>query len=189
MSIVDDLTHAVRQDQMANSLFEDVLAQFLGINRTDARCIDLIAQHGRLTAGQLAERSGLTSGAVTVMIDRLERAGYVARQRDPGDRRKVWVELTAYAHAIGKSIYGQFGDVGRVLSAEFSADELEAVARYLRMSAGLNTARAKLLEKHMPRVEAGKSERMEGASAFEREAQGLITDLEVLQKNRQSFRP
>lgn len=187
MSIADELKHAVRQDQVANSRFEDVLARFLGINRTDSRCIDLIAQHGRLTAGQLADRSGLTSGAVTVMIDRLERAGYVARHRDASDRRKVWVELTGHALAIGKSIYGQFEDIGDVLSSEFSPDELEAVARYLLMNAKLNTARAKLLEKHVPEAGMGREGRMSGASAFERDVRGLITELQATQSTGKIF--
>lgn len=189
MSIADDLKHAVRQDQMANSRFEDVLARFLGINRTDSRCIDLIAQHGRLTAGQLAAYSGLTSGAVTVLIDRLERAGYVVRQRDADDRRKVWVELTGHASAIGKCIYGQFGDIGEVLAAGFSSEQLEAVARYLLMSASLNTTRAKLLEKHVPEAGAGQGERMNGASAFEREVRALKTKLQATQRAGEALDP
>src|SRR5690242_15465290 len=80
---------AVRANQSATDMFDEAVAQFLGINRTDGRCLDVIDRRGRVSAGQLANESGLTTGAVTVVIDRLERAGYVRRIRDELDRRKV----------------------------------------------------------------------------------------------------
>lgn len=71
------------------------IAEKLGLSATDHKCLDLaIRGGGPLTAGRIAELSGLSTGAVTGVIDRLERAGYVRRVRDPHDRRKVLVELT-----------------------------------------------------------------------------------------------
>ncbi|MGI8505512.1 MAG: MarR family transcriptional regulator [Solirubrobacteraceae bacterium] len=59
------------------------------MNRTDGKFLDLLDQHGRMSAGQLSQESGLTTGAVTAAIDRLERAGHGQRCADPGDRRRV----------------------------------------------------------------------------------------------------
>jgi DNA-binding MarR family transcriptional regulator len=63
----------------------------LGINSTDLECLDLIILRGPITAGGLADATGLTTGAITGVIDRLERAGFARCERDPGDRRKVLV--------------------------------------------------------------------------------------------------
>ncbi|GGL46315.1 MarR family winged helix-turn-helix transcriptional regulator [Nocardia jinanensis] len=60
----------------------------IGVNPTDLQCIQLL-QGGPLTAGELARRTGLTTAAVTTMVDRLERAGFVIRTRDTADRRRV----------------------------------------------------------------------------------------------------
>src|SRR5438309_10315862 len=70
------------------------LAEQLGLSATDHKCLELAMRaEGPLTAGRLAELSGLSTGAVTGVIDRLERAGYVSRARDPNDRRKVLVQV------------------------------------------------------------------------------------------------
>lgn len=68
---------------------EAALAEHLGLNVTDLRCLEHVVDEPGLTAGRLADLSGLTSGAVTGVLDRLEAAGYVERQPDPGDRRSV----------------------------------------------------------------------------------------------------
>ena len=77
----------------AASDFDERLAKKLKLSRTDMRCLDLIGRHGPMTAGRLAEESGLTTGAVTFILDRLEEAGMVTRRRDTEDRRRVWVEI------------------------------------------------------------------------------------------------
>ncbi|MGH3128797.1 MAG: MarR family transcriptional regulator [Gaiellaceae bacterium] len=64
------------------------------MNRTDLRCLNIIENNGAMTAGRLAELSGLTTAAVTSVLDRLERAGYARRVRDQPDRRQVMVEVT-----------------------------------------------------------------------------------------------
>ena len=76
-------------------LFHQAVAERLGLNATDHKCADLLSFTGPLTAGELAERTGLTTGAITGVVDRLERAGYVRRERDPGDRRRVIIRPDA----------------------------------------------------------------------------------------------
>ena len=70
------------------------MASRLGVGMTDLECLDAVARGSNVTAGALAEKTGLTTGAITGAIDRLERAGLVKRQRDDSDRRKVIVAGT-----------------------------------------------------------------------------------------------
>jgi len=75
-------------------MFHQNVADALGLHITDHKCLDLIRQYGAMPAGRLAELTGLTTGAVTGIIDRLEKAGYVRRANDPKDRRRTIVEPT-----------------------------------------------------------------------------------------------
>jgi len=63
------------------------------------RCLDILGRRGPMTAGQLSDESGLSTGAVTFLLDRLELAGMVKRRRDTDDRRRVWVELVPAARS------------------------------------------------------------------------------------------
>src|SRR5262245_28404469 len=75
--------------------YEDALAEKLGLNVTDLRALELVIGSPGLTAGGLAEESGLTTGAITGVVDRLERAGYLERRPDPADRRSVTLHPVA----------------------------------------------------------------------------------------------
>lgn len=77
----------------ATVLFHSAIADRLGISVTDLKCYSILRQAGPITAGELGERVGLTTGAITGVIDRLEQAGLVRRVRDPHDRRRVVLEL------------------------------------------------------------------------------------------------
>jgi DNA-binding MarR family transcriptional regulator len=85
---------AIRQ-AVRSTAFDEALAALLSLNPTDLRCLELAIEIPGLTAGRLAELSGLTSGAVTGVLDRLEKAGYVVRKPDPSDRRSVTIEPVA----------------------------------------------------------------------------------------------
>jgi DNA-binding MarR family transcriptional regulator len=135
----------VRMDQNRTYEFDDAATELLGINRTDLRCMDILGMRAPLTAGQLAEGTGLSTGAVTAVIDRMESAGWVRRLRDPTDRRRVLVEPTEKAFRESAAIWGPVGeDFGRLL-ARYSADELRLILDYLRRGAGLDA-------KHLARV-------------------------------------
>jgi DNA-binding MarR family transcriptional regulator len=87
------LDEAVRKVGAQSVLISDLVATRVGLNSTDLECLDLLFLAGGITAGRLAEHTGLTTGATTAVIDRLERAGFVRRRRDPEDRRRVFVEV------------------------------------------------------------------------------------------------
>ncbi|MBC8160149.1 MAG: MarR family transcriptional regulator [Roseiflexaceae bacterium] len=77
----------------ATVLFHAAIADRLGVSVTDVKCFSILRQTGAITAGELGERVGLTTGAITGVIDRLEQAGLVQRTRDANDRRRVVLEL------------------------------------------------------------------------------------------------
>src|SRR6185369_8890557 len=103
---LDALNREVRGWQADQELFDSVVMERAGLNRTDWRCLDILGTRGPMTAGQLAEAVRLTSGAVTGVLDRLEAAGLVRRIRDTKDRRKVIVEVTAELDRLGAPVYG-----------------------------------------------------------------------------------
>ena len=82
--LLAEVARELRGYQSALDAFDEAVAERLGINRTDLRCLDLLSQHKRLTAGALARASGLTTGAVTFVLDRLERRGLVRRAARSG---------------------------------------------------------------------------------------------------------
>jgi DNA-binding MarR family transcriptional regulator len=140
--VIRDLSVEVRRYQNAQDAFDDAAAERLGINRTDQRCMDILDLNGQMTAGQLAAESGLSTGAVTTLLDRMERAGYVQRVRDTVDRRRVLVELTDEARKRAWEIWGpiaaeadegwgRFSDEQLVFLRDFLVGSQEFLARHL----------------------------------------------------------
>jgi DNA-binding MarR family transcriptional regulator len=117
--------------QAADSL-DEAVATLYGLNRTDLRCLGILYRRGRVTAGELAEESGLTPGAITTALDRMERGGYANRVADPEDRRRVLVLSTVAAREVGARIYGEVEVASQRILDRCSADELTAIRDYLR---------------------------------------------------------
>ena len=118
----------------AASEFNEDLAKKLKLSRTDMRCLELIARLGPLTAGRLAEESGLTTGAVTFILDRLEEAGMVTRRRDTEDRRRVWVEMVPSAQERLQCLQQPVAEEMRQVAQRFKADELAIVRDFMRQA-------------------------------------------------------
>jgi DNA-binding MarR family transcriptional regulator len=133
--LMDEVGLAFRQDQNRGQAFDELAAQRLGINLTDLRCIDIIEQHGGLTAGELASAAHLTTGAVTAVLDRLERAGYARRVRDETDRRRVRVELTEKAGEAAREVYGPLGAGFHAVLDRYTVEELRMVLDLLHRAA------------------------------------------------------
>src|ERR1044072_5301050 len=92
--LIQELIREFRVSGNQDAAFDNLAADRLGLNQTDLHCINVIENNGGVTAGELAKESGLTTGAVTGVIDRLEKAGYGRRVPDPADRRRVKGEVT-----------------------------------------------------------------------------------------------
>lgn len=123
-ALVREVQAALRGVHNAVDTLSQTIADQLGLNRTDFRCLQMLGQFGPMTAGQLAESSGLTTGAVTTVIDRLERDGFARRVRDETDRRRVYVELTPEAGQRMGAIYRDLVIDSAASMAHYSEAEL-----------------------------------------------------------------
>jgi DNA-binding MarR family transcriptional regulator len=144
--VIERFANLGRQLSQATVLFHEQIAEHVGLSATDHKCLDLAVQAERpLTAGQIAELSGLSTGAVTGVIDRLERAGFVRRVRDPHDRRKVLVEVSRGSLArYGNAYDGLWAALDKSLTG-YTENELDAIERFVRdMVAALHSEAAKL---------------------------------------------
>ena len=132
--LIDELVREFRTSGNQDDAFDNVAAQRLGVNETDLRCLNIVENAGGITAGKLAALAGLTTGAVTGVIDRLEHRGFARRVQDPEDRRRVRIEVTQAFYARADKIWGPVrADWGRAL-AKFSNEELELITEFLRAS-------------------------------------------------------
>jgi DNA-binding MarR family transcriptional regulator len=148
--IRDQLVGQIRDDLrrygQAQDAFDEAVANRLGVNRTDLRCLDILERLEPMTAGDLARESGLTTGAVTAVLDRLERGGFARRVRDTEDRRRVLVEVVPAALVPLGAISGPLAEeVGRSL-AECTDNELVFLRDFMRRGQAFlteHTARVK----------------------------------------------
>jgi DNA-binding MarR family transcriptional regulator len=144
--LIGELISEFREVGNQDSAFDNLAAERLGLNRTDLHAINIIENSGGLSAGELAAQAGLTTGAVTGVIDRLEGAGYARRVPDPADRRRVKLEATPRFYARADKIWGPMAaDWGSSLAGRFTAEELERVIEFLR-------ATNELSRKHLERL-------------------------------------
>jgi DNA-binding MarR family transcriptional regulator len=133
---MDEIGVLARRSQQATDLFDEAVCETLGVNRTDLGVLDVLERIGPLPAGKLAEECGLSPGAMTAAIDRLERAGHVRRVRDAGDRRRVMVEITPESRERAWAIYGPLQRAyDRALSG-FTLAELDVIREYRRRAIG-----------------------------------------------------
>jgi DNA-binding MarR family transcriptional regulator len=113
-------------------MLSHAIASRLGISPADLETMDILSTSGPLTAGRLAELTGLTTGAITGVVDRLERAGFVRRERDANDRRRVIVHLVPdRARKIGR-LYQPLAQAMAELYARYTDEELVLMVDYIR---------------------------------------------------------
>jgi DNA-binding MarR family transcriptional regulator len=139
----------LRRNQVLTQMLDEAAAAFLGINGTDSRAIDLIDQAGRITAGDLARELRLSTGAVTAIVDRLERAGYARRVDDPDDRRRVLIEVTPIVDKLAAQIYGSPADAVSFADG-FSDEELDVLYRFQQLTTHWLEERLERVEKLKP---------------------------------------
>jgi DNA-binding MarR family transcriptional regulator len=108
-----------RELSTAVVLFHEAVASRLGLNATEWRCLGVLDQHGPTTAGRLAKLSGFTTGAITGIVDRLEKAGYVRREPNPRDRRSIIIRPLHFRE-LKEQVAPIFASLGRAMAAAVS---------------------------------------------------------------------
>ena len=122
--LLADLDVAFRTGSAQSVIFSQAAADRLGIASSDMECFDLLSLHGPMTAGRLAELTGLTTGAITGVVDRLERGGYARRERDQNDRRRVIVHPVLERQAEAMPVFEPLATGTRVVLDRYSDAEL-----------------------------------------------------------------
>jgi DNA-binding MarR family transcriptional regulator len=145
---VYDLMLAVRKLTRSTLIHQHIIAQLMGLHVTDAECIDFLQEMGPSTAGDLARATRLTTGAITNVIDRLEKAGFVRRGPDPKDRRKVIVTFIqdAKKHTPAKIHYGALSNAVKDLFAGYDPQQLEFLIRHTEALTGIYQSQTKNIE-------------------------------------------
>lgn len=110
---------------------DEAVAARMGLHRSDLRCLEIAARAGAVSAGELAERAGLSTSAVTSAVDRVERLGFVRRVRDVTDRRRVLVEVTDLGRARDREAFKGLMEGTQAVLLGYSAGELEFLERFV----------------------------------------------------------
>jgi DNA-binding MarR family transcriptional regulator len=154
--VFQELLAEVRASQSATARFDQAVADAVGLNRTDTAIIDALDREGPIPAGRLAEVTGLSSGAMTAALDRLERSGYARRVRDAGDRRRVLVELTEQADALHQ-FYAEHAAYAERLYQRHSVEQLEMMLQFFHEGREFNERRAAEVEAATRRQREGRA--------------------------------
>jgi DNA-binding MarR family transcriptional regulator len=157
-AVLQALSLEVRRMTAQSVLVSSAVAERVGLSSTDLECLDFIVMAGEsaATPGQLAQATGLTSGAITGLVDRLEKAGFVRRDADPADRRKVRIaavesrvrQLGVYYERMAKrieAVWSQFTEEQLTTVLEFARRSSEVAAEevaHIRTLAPLKPAKA-----------------------------------------------
>ena len=122
---------AMRRTGSLMQLMGQAAADQIGINATDLNCLNILSFSGHMTAGELARATGLTTASITGVVDRLEEAGYVTRERDAHDRRRVVVKLV-FDRALRNvaPIFAPMLRAWREMAARYSDDELRLIVDF-----------------------------------------------------------
>jgi DNA-binding MarR family transcriptional regulator len=129
--LIAAIEDAVRDNGGRGQLLHQAIAERFGLNPTDMKCVDLARSEPRLTAGRLAEITGMSTSATTAVLDRMEKAGFIERVRDPDDRRKVIVASTGRREQELASAFAPLKDVMTAVLESYDDEQLELIAGFV----------------------------------------------------------
>ncbi len=135
--LVDRVNRSAREYGISTVLFRHAVGERLGVNVTDMECLALIFFKGLSTPSELARYTGLTSGATTAMLDRLEKARLIERRPNPNDRRGTWIVLTTERNQEMDALFTPEREAITKLNRGCSEAELGIIADYLSKLAGI----------------------------------------------------
>ena len=142
---IDSVLRSLRRVSLQGSLFGHTVALRFGLSESDIEALEVLIDSGSATAGKLSDLTGLTTGAVTRVIDRLEQSGYVRRVPDPADRRRVVVEVVPDRIAAVEATMARVGDKSASEIGQYSAAELAVIDDFLTRMAEIRRAEATAL--------------------------------------------
>jgi DNA-binding MarR family transcriptional regulator len=148
------LGEAVRAYQAAVDDYDRELARVLAVNETDLRCLEILLQElPESSPSQLAERLGLTTGSVTSLLDRLEKAGYLSREAHPTDRRKTVVRATPGFQHRAYALIAPLLDEGQKLVDEtYTADQLDLITDFMVRATAVQRRHTERLRGTIPKA-------------------------------------
>ena len=155
---IDSVIRSLRRVNLQGSFFGQTVAVRFGLSESDVEALEVLIDTGAATAGRLSELMGLTSGAITRVIDRLEQAGYVRRIPDPADRRRVIVELVPEKMAAVEATMARFGEKSASEIGRYSETELAVINDFLTRMAEITRDEANALRDTPDRESEGQSE-------------------------------
>jgi DNA-binding MarR family transcriptional regulator len=138
----------VRRHSIAIVLFHQAVAERLGLGPTDHKCLDLLRERGSMTGSDLAAITDLTTGAITGVVARLERAGYLRREPDPHDRRQQILSPVLERLRDIQHVFGPIRNDMAGLLERFDTQRLTAIAEFLTGSTDLAYRHVALLRAH-----------------------------------------
>ena len=127
---MQELEHAMRKSSAQGAIYAAAVADSAGVSSSDMDCMDFLNLEGRMTAGRLAELTGLTTGAITGVVDRMEKAGLVRRERDAEDRRKVFIAPAKESMAKLGQLYEPLQRAMQKQSGRYTDAEVRLLLRY-----------------------------------------------------------
>lgn len=128
--LAGEITRSYMLLQDATQAYDEEVGRRFGLNAAERRCLSLLMATGPQMASVVAREISLTPAAVTALIDRLEKRGFVRRRADPNDRRKVLVEPDELTFKLAKEAYAGIAQEGARLLDSFSESELKTIARF-----------------------------------------------------------
>ena len=148
------IADANRKYSTSTILFHNTLADALRLNPTDHKIVDILNQHGLMTAGELSEITGLSTGSITTALDRLEKARFVKRVNDPNDRRKVLLQVIPDRFPeVGELFTDMLQAQDQLLSA-YSDSELALILDYIEKTTQMMDAEAIRMRQKQKRQKA-----------------------------------
>ncbi|MFD6441718.1 MarR family winged helix-turn-helix transcriptional regulator [Peribacillus sp. NPDC060186] len=130
-AVLEKLIHSLKSYGMRSVLFQQNMAQKIGVSHTDLKTAEILNEKGPITAGELSKITGLSTGSVTALIDRLEKSGYVKRERDRMDGRRVMIVPISARQEQIKSHYQSLSTATKNLCSTYNKEELAFILQFV----------------------------------------------------------
>ena len=137
--LTQQIDWALRELSTSTVLAATSIAQKVGMGSNDLKCAELLVRNGPMTAGQLAKATGLTSGAITGIVDRLEKAGWARRVDDPQDRRRVFIHPGPQDNQkTAAELYASHTKVMDLLLSDYTDEQMIFILEFVRRLTSIN---------------------------------------------------